>query len=116
MFASVYDVFQKESELLGGSHNDKDNARHLMRKMVNSMSAKMEIGSPMASLYLLGNPDHYASHKYVTFPWRPYVQFVRTFWLRDEFEVDNEEASDDEERVPIGRLDGKYVPTSGVDD
>ncbi|KAJ7270165.1 hypothetical protein B0H12DRAFT_959400, partial [Mycena haematopus] len=41
-----------------------------MRKMVNSMSAKMEIGSPMASLYLLGNPDHYASHKYVPFAWR----------------------------------------------
>ncbi|KAJ6585466.1 hypothetical protein B0H19DRAFT_925087 [Mycena capillaripes] len=54
----------------------KDNARHLMRKMVNSMSAKMEIGSPMASLYLLGNPDHYTSHKYVPFAWRPYVQFV----------------------------------------
>lgn len=62
MFASVYDVFQKDSEMSGGSARDKDNARHMMRKMVNSMSAKMEIGSPMASMYLLGNPDHYASH------------------------------------------------------
>ncbi|KAJ7161111.1 hypothetical protein C8R46DRAFT_865460, partial [Mycena filopes] len=43
-----------------------------MRKMVNAMSAKMEIGSPMASMYLLGNPDHYASHQYVPFAWRPY--------------------------------------------
>ncbi|KAJ7028484.1 hypothetical protein C8F04DRAFT_963937 [Mycena alexandri] len=43
-----------------------------MRKMVNSMSAKMEIGSPMASMYLLGNPDHYTSHKYVPFAWRQY--------------------------------------------
>ncbi|KAJ7114873.1 hypothetical protein C8R44DRAFT_562701, partial [Mycena epipterygia] len=56
-----------------------------MRKMVNSMSAKMEIGSPMASMYLLGNPDHYASHTYVPFAWRSY-------------------------------LDGKFIPTSGVDD
>ncbi|KAJ7882437.1 hypothetical protein B0H13DRAFT_1544477, partial [Mycena leptocephala] len=70
----VYDVFQKESEMLGGTHKDKDNARHLMRKMVNSMSAKMEIGSPMASLYLLGNPTTIQA-TYVTFAWRPYVQF-----------------------------------------
>ncbi|KAJ7811194.1 hypothetical protein B0H13DRAFT_1666961 [Mycena leptocephala] len=82
-----------------------------MRKIVNSMSAEMEIGSPMASLYLLGNPDHYASHKYVTFPWRPYVQFVRTLATGRIWK-----ASDDEEHVPIGRLDGKYVPASGVDD
>ncbi|KAJ7662402.1 hypothetical protein B0H17DRAFT_953088, partial [Mycena rosella] len=27
--------------------------------------AKMEIGSPMAAMYLLGQPDHYASHPYV---------------------------------------------------
>ncbi|KAJ7459305.1 hypothetical protein FB451DRAFT_1046253 [Mycena latifolia] len=41
----------------------------MLRKMVNSMSGKMEIGSPMAYMYLLDNPDHYASHKYVTFAW-----------------------------------------------
>ncbi|KAJ7155809.1 hypothetical protein C8R46DRAFT_1295856, partial [Mycena filopes] len=54
-----------------------------MRKMVNSMSAKMEIGSPMASMYLLGNPDHYTSHNYVPFAWRQYVQFVRTSAVDD---------------------------------
>ncbi|KAJ7120559.1 hypothetical protein C8R43DRAFT_844164, partial [Mycena crocata] len=48
-----------------------------MRKMVNAMSAKMEIGSPMASMYVLGHPDHYTSHSYVPFAWRAYVQFVR---------------------------------------
>ncbi|KAJ7441126.1 hypothetical protein FB451DRAFT_1058292, partial [Mycena latifolia] len=44
----------------------------MLRKMVNSMSAKMEIGSPMASMYILGYPDYYASHKYEVFAWRPY--------------------------------------------
>ncbi|KAJ6623682.1 hypothetical protein B0H10DRAFT_1786022 [Mycena sp. CBHHK59/15] len=48
-----------------------------MRQMINSMSTKMEIGSPMASMYILGNPDHYCSHKYVNFPWRSYVTFVK---------------------------------------
>ncbi|KAJ7767252.1 hypothetical protein B0H16DRAFT_1308832, partial [Mycena metata] len=126
MFASVYDVFDKESELIGGSVRDKDNARHMMRKMVNSMSAKMEIGSPMASLYLLGNPDHYASHDYVPFAWRQYVQFVRAFWIQELKEEEEEEGEDeeddlfgqgdDEERLPVGRTDGKFVPASSVDD
>ncbi|KAJ6562188.1 hypothetical protein B0H19DRAFT_942776, partial [Mycena capillaripes] len=117
MFASMYDVFEKESEMIGGTARDKDNARHMMRKMVNSMSAKMEIGSPMASLYLLGNPDHYTSHKYVPFAWRSYVQFVRSFWIEDvQNDGADEYGRDDEERIPICRLDGKFVPTSGVDD
>jgi hypothetical protein len=117
MFASVYDVFEKDSEMIGGAATDKDNARHMMRKMVNSMSAKMEIGSPMASLYLLGNPDHYASHKYVTSAWRPYVQFVRNFWTQAKSSYDcDPEDKDDKERIPIGNLNGKFVPASSVDD
>ena len=28
---------------------------------------RLEIGSPMASMYLLGNPDHYISHEFVNF-------------------------------------------------
>ncbi|KAJ6522931.1 hypothetical protein DFH09DRAFT_857062, partial [Mycena vulgaris] len=116
MFASVYDVFEKNSEMIGGALRDKEQARHMVRKMVNSMSAKMEIGSPMASMYLLGNPDHYASHKYATFAWRPYVQFVRSYWVpsstADELVKDEK---DEEERVPIARQDNNFVASSGVD-
>ncbi|KAJ7077794.1 hypothetical protein C8R44DRAFT_554144, partial [Mycena epipterygia] len=102
--------------MLGGSVKDKENARHMMRKMVNSMSAKMEIGSPMASMYILGNPDHYASHTYVTFAWRPYVQFVRGFWVADQDSQNPDEQQDDEEKIPIGRQDGRFIASSGVDD
>ncbi|KAJ7749114.1 hypothetical protein B0H16DRAFT_1319422, partial [Mycena metata] len=121
MFASVYDVFQKESEMSGGTEKDKDTARHMVRKMVNAMSAKMEIGSPMASMYLLGNPDHYASHKYRPFAWRQHVQFVRSLWVDSLKEEEEEEENDltgrdEEERVPIGRMDNKFVPSSAVDD
>ncbi|KAJ7183736.1 hypothetical protein C8R46DRAFT_850685, partial [Mycena filopes] len=83
----------------------------------------MEIGSPMASLYLLGNPDHYASHTYAPFAWRQYVQFVRAFWVNEmkqeeeeEEEADEDDNRDDEERLPIGNLNGKFVPASSVDD
>ncbi|KAF8176752.1 hypothetical protein K438DRAFT_1510921, partial [Mycena galopus ATCC 62051] len=51
-----------------------------MRQMINSMATKMEIGSPMASMYVLGNPDHYKSHTYVNFAWRPFAIFVKRFW------------------------------------
>ncbi|KAJ7156496.1 hypothetical protein C8R43DRAFT_883842, partial [Mycena crocata] len=116
MFASVYNVFERETEILGGAVREKENARHMMRKMVNSMSSKMELGSPMASLYILGNPDHYASHKYVAFAWRPYVQFIRAFWVTDTTCEDEEERRNDEEKVPIKKREGKFVPGGGVDD
>ena len=45
-----------------------------MTKMVNALTARMEIGSPMASLYLLGNPDHYTSHKFTLFYWKNFVR------------------------------------------
>ena len=64
IFSSMYDVFEntnKEINVKG------DNTQRLLLKIVNSLSSKMEIGSPMASMYLLGNPDHYTSNTFVPF-------------------------------------------------
>ena len=63
--------------MLGGSESQHVKARKLMTKMVNAMSAKLELGSPMICLYLLGNPDHYTSHRFVPFYWFSFVQEVR---------------------------------------
>ncbi|KAJ4463368.1 hypothetical protein C8J55DRAFT_410515, partial [Lentinula edodes] len=41
-------------------------------RVVNLLSTKLELGSPMISLYLLKNPDHYTSHNFVPFYWRTY--------------------------------------------
>lgn len=46
-----------------------------MTKMVKMMSAKLKMGSPMICMYLLGNPDHYTSHKF--------VNKVRKSWNED---------------------------------
>lgn len=55
-FASVFDVFDRNSErLMFTGEGTEDTPRTLMRQMINSMSTKMEIGSPMASMYLLGS-------------------------------------------------------------
>ncbi|KAJ7836436.1 hypothetical protein B0H13DRAFT_1652104 [Mycena leptocephala] len=57
-------MFERNRETLDNGSQGEDTAKTLMRQMINSMSTKMEIGSPMASMYILGNPDHYCSHKY----------------------------------------------------
>ncbi|KAF6741365.1 hypothetical protein DFP72DRAFT_762371, partial [Ephemerocybe angulata] len=55
-------------------------ARQMLTKLVNSLSSKMEIGAPMAALYLLRNPDHYTSHQFVRFYWKNYVNYVDAQW------------------------------------
>ncbi|KAF9547539.1 hypothetical protein CPC08DRAFT_648747, partial [Agrocybe pediades] len=72
VFSSAYDVYTKNSELLGDDIKMGDKARQLIMKIVNSLASKMEIGSPMACLYLLDNPDHYTSHTFVPFWWKSY--------------------------------------------
>ncbi|KIL60196.1 hypothetical protein M378DRAFT_84064, partial [Amanita muscaria Koide BX008] len=48
--------------------------------MVNLLSTKAEMGAPMVCMYLLGNPDHYTSHKFVPFFWKSYVNEVHKAW------------------------------------
>jgi hypothetical protein len=59
--------------MIGGTLPMKEKARMIMTKVVNLISAKMEMGSPMISMYLLGNPDHYTDHKFIPFYWQSFV-------------------------------------------
>jgi len=71
--------------MLGGTLPMKEKARMVMTKIVNMISAKMEMGAPMISMYLLGNPDHYTDHKFVPFYWQSFVtEAERAF--RDDLE------------------------------
>lgn len=81
IFDTVCSVFEKNSEMVGGSDTRKEKAHKLMMKIVNSLSTKMEMGSPMISMYLLGNPDHYKSHKFPMFYWQSFVQECRKPWV-----------------------------------
>ena len=58
-----------------------------MTKMVNSLTAKMELGAPMISMYLLGQPDHYTSHRFNNFFWEAFVREVEKDWSLDDAEV-----------------------------
>ncbi|KAG6913715.1 hypothetical protein DXG01_004724 [Tephrocybe rancida] len=54
----------------------------------------MEIGSPMASMYLLGNPGHYTSQDFVPFYWRNYVAEVQRAYEEKEEEMNRDEVAD----------------------
>jgi len=69
--------------MLGGTQTRKDKARRLITKIVNALTVKLEIGGPMASLYLLGNPDHYTNRDFVVFYWKSYVAEVLKAWKED---------------------------------
>ncbi|KAJ7697107.1 hypothetical protein B0H16DRAFT_1350275, partial [Mycena metata] len=113
-FASVYDVFNRNAEMLNSGPSGLETSRNLMRQMINSMSTKMEIGSPMASMYILGNPDHYKSHTFVNFPWRTYVTFVKNSWKIRTGHAEDQEDLDD--TVLVRNDNGTFVASSCVDD
>src|SRR5580700_4563390 len=75
----------------------------------------MEIGGPMASLYLLGNPDHYTNHIFVPFYWRMYVSEV----MKDCDAIDNNENDSDDnndENVVLGKSEHRYIALSKTHD
>jgi hypothetical protein len=80
-----------------------------MTNIVNSLTAKMEMGSPMASMYLLGNPDHYTGHKFVNFYRRSYVQEANATW---ELPKEDEKPA----KIVLNKSLGKYVGLSNVQD
>ncbi|KIK62224.1 hypothetical protein GYMLUDRAFT_58412 [Collybiopsis luxurians FD-317 M1] len=84
VFDSIRTIFDKNTEIVNGSKSDKEKTRSLLTKMVNLLSTKLELGSPMISLYLLQNPDHYTSHTFVRFYWKSFVAEARRFWHPDD--------------------------------
>ena len=110
IFDTITSVFARNSEMIEGNAARKEQARVLITQIVNSMTPKMEIGGPMASLYLVGNPDHYTDHDFVVFYWKSYVTEVLRAWKK-------EEDQDHAEKIMLnGNADGEYVGVSVVDD
>ncbi|KAF8227076.1 hypothetical protein L208DRAFT_1061993, partial [Tricholoma matsutake] len=54
-----------------------------MTKIVNCLSAKIEMGSPMICLYLLDNPDPYTNYTFVSFYWQSFVSKAHAAWNTD---------------------------------
>ncbi|KAI5891531.1 uncharacterized protein SCHCODRAFT_02506767 [Schizophyllum commune H4-8] len=62
----------------------------------------MELGAPMIAMYLLGNPDHYTSHRFRPFFWRTYYNPIHQYWTGLEVE----------EKVMVVRKKGHIVGIS----
>ena len=112
IFDTIRSVFDRNTEMLGSSMKTKDKARKLITQITNALTAKLEIGGPMAALYLLGNPDHYTSHRFAPVYWKNYVRQVLTAWIPE----DNLDMDVDAEKVMLWNLDGKVIGRSTVHD
>ena len=111
MFDTIRQIFERNETLLTGKENVRASARSLVTKMVNALTAKLEIGSPMASMYLLGNPDHYTSHTFINFYWRSFVREARSVFL-----TPLEEIEDFPDKIVLNKSKGKFVALSKVHD
>ncbi|KAJ3764373.1 hypothetical protein EV360DRAFT_31629, partial [Lentinula raphanica] len=76
--------------------------------MVNLLSTKLELGSPMICMYLLQNPDHYSSHTFVPFYWNTFVTEARKYWYPN---IESEDT-----RVLLIKHKNKYVELSSTFD
>ena len=83
VFDTIVSIFEKNSEMINGSIDRREAAHWVLTRIVNSLTAKMEIGAPMVAMYLLGNPDHYTDHRFHTFYWISYVCEARSPWQMD---------------------------------
>ncbi|KAJ7106603.1 hypothetical protein C8R44DRAFT_638319, partial [Mycena epipterygia] len=96
--------------------------------MVNSLTSKLQIGSPMASLYLLDNPDHYTNLDFKPFWWRSYILEVKKSWPAEKEDAgmpiesdltENEpvlEAEDQTDTVLLMKTGEEYLGVNNVDD
>ncbi|KAJ7435556.1 hypothetical protein FB451DRAFT_1000339, partial [Mycena latifolia] len=110
IFHTVRDVLEKNTVPIGSSAQGTENTRILVMKMVNSLSSKLQIGSPMACLYILNNPDRYTNKLFKVFGWKWYIAEVRRDWPSTK---DN---SPEDEQVLVMNKDSKLVGVSIVDD
>ncbi|KAF6741291.1 hypothetical protein DFP72DRAFT_755134, partial [Ephemerocybe angulata] len=140
----LHDSFSRNEAVLSQPNEDRpgNGARKMLTKLVNALSSKMEIGAPMAALYLLRHPDHYTSHQFVRFYWKNYVNYVDAQWkslldiaepmegVNPNVDLEKQEEEDDyddeqlppmegernEETVRMTRSNGLFFATSNTDD
>ena len=105
----LYEVYLTRTQILGGTMDQREKAHCLLTQIVNSLTAKMEIGAPMAAMYLLKNPDHYTDHKFHPFYWKIYVHEVHKPWM---METDNVQY----DKVIINKTQGQILGLSPMFD
>ncbi|KAJ6611989.1 hypothetical protein B0H10DRAFT_2165671 [Mycena sp. CBHHK59/15] len=112
----TYYIFQSNTVSLGRTGKTRQiNAHQLIMKMVNALTSRLQIGSPMASMFLLGPPDLYTNFKFKVFWWRSYVSEVQQSWPSEENLVDNL-PNDQSDHIVVTKAPEGYVGSCNVDD
>ncbi|TFY61610.1 hypothetical protein EVG20_g6989 [Dentipellis fragilis] len=115
MFEVIKGVFDRNQEYLEGDATMIEKARKLMIQVVNALTVKQEIGAPFASLYLLGNPDHYTNHLFKTFFWLSFVNEARSVWPDQETNI-NKYRKKEDTKIGVTRIKGNIVGISPIED
>ncbi len=120
MFDTIRGVFNKNQEYMNGDSSREEKSRKLITQVVNSLTSRLEIGSPMASLYLLGNPDHYTNYTFTVFYWQNYVSFVRkphSIICEQNLHTNEDDPDDlDNQKVQLMKKGGTIYGYSKLDD
>lgn len=116
IFDVIKSVFDKNSDMIGGDLKRREKVRKIFTQIVNSLTAKMEIGGPMASHYILGHPDHYTGHKFIPFYWKGYVKEALNAWIDEDNDTQMSELQQLEDKVVINKNRGRLVGLSKVSD
>jgi len=117
IFDTIRSVYSRHLESLNTTSERADVARSLMTKIVNSLTVKMEIGAPMASMYLLGHPDHYTNYTFIPFYWKSYVNYIYGKWTAENTllkEIDGYDLEDD--KVLMIKTGNTLYPSRIIDD
>ena len=70
----------------------------------------------MACAYLLGHGDHYTSHKFKNFYWRPFVNETRKSWkdhMENALKKENDTSTG---KSTVSKNQGKFITLSIVED
>ncbi|KAF8228609.1 hypothetical protein L208DRAFT_1290466 [Tricholoma matsutake] len=99
--------------MLAGPKSHQQKARKLITKIVNSLTAKLEMGTPMICIYLLGLLDHYTSHMFTPFYWQSFVSNAQSPWPPQD---DTLEGKQDTENITLFKQGNQVVGMSPVSD
>lgn len=117
MFNVIDATFDRYVKLMNSDDlSELDRSKKMITKMVNALTAKLEIGSPMAAMYVLGNPDHYTNEKFKSFYWHSFVGEVRRKFNETETENPDDNEECEEEKVMLTTSGKHIVALSPVQD
>ncbi|EKM51736.1 uncharacterized protein PHACADRAFT_79457, partial [Phanerochaete carnosa HHB-10118-sp] len=74
MFQTIKTVLDRNVELVNSSVARERNARTVLTRIVNALTALHEAPGPMICAYLLGHSDHYTPETFKVFHWYSFVR------------------------------------------